>query len=511
MIPCRKVFLISIAAVLSCTVLSSCRAGNGDARLDGSVRPPAVAGAFYPGSKEQLEAQIQGFLKNAAKTERTGEVKAVWVPHAGTVYSGQTAAHAFAQARHSGPDVVVVLSSSHSAYLKGAAVCDWDAFRTPLGTVSVDRELAGKLCSRSSLVKLRPDIDREDHTIEVELPFIQILFPGTPLLPIMLGEIGESEIRSLSEALSQSLAGRKPLLVASSDMSHYPSHENASAVDAKMLEAVRSFDELAVWRLGSRVPGSIPNLNCTMCGFPALTAVMRTAKLLGADAAAVMPYATSGDVSGDRTRVVGYGSAVFYKKGAAMPEKKHLTEEIPFSAGELDKLFQIARLGILAALRGEPRPVFQVQEPRLLLKRGVFVTLTNRGRLRGCIGHFSPDLPLCQIVLEMAEAAATQDYRFAADPVTEQEMDRIDIKISVLSDLVRVQSPEEVEVGRHGIWIKHGRRGGTYLPEVAVEQGWTREEFIEHCCVEKAGLPPDALKRGAELYVYTSQILEEKR
>jgi len=511
MIPCRKIFLILFAAVLSDVVLSSCRAGGGDARQDDRVRPPAVADAFYPGLKGQLEAQIQAFLNHAEKSELQGEVKAVWVPHAGTVYSGQTAAHAFARARHAGPDVVVVLTSSHSAYLKGAAICDWDAFQTPLGTIPVDRKLAEDLSSRSPLIRLRAGIDLEEHTIEVELPFIQILFPGTPLLPVMLGDIGETEVRELSEALAKSLAGRKPLLVASSDMSHYPSHDNAVAVDARTLEAVRSFDEQAVWRLGSQVPRGIPNLSCTLCGFAALSAVMHTAKALGADAVAVMPHATSGDVSGDRTRVVGYGSAVFYKKGASMPEKTNLPEEIPFSAGERDQLFQIARQGILAALRGEPKPAFQVQEPHLLLKRGVFVTLTNRGRLRGCIGHFSPDLPLWQIVLEMAMAAATQDYRFAADPVTEQEMGRIDIKISVLSDLVRVRSAEEVEVGKHGIWIKQGRQGGAYLPEVAVEQSWTRDEFIEHCCVEKAGLPRDALKRGAELYVYTSQILTENK
>ncbi|MBN1895662.1 AmmeMemoRadiSam system protein A, partial [bacterium] len=372
-----------------------------------------------------------------------------------------------------------------------------------------DRRLADDLCSRSPLIRLRQDVDREEHTIEVELPFLQVLFPGVAVLPILLGDIRETEIRELSDAMSKALSGRKPLLVASSDMSHYPSHEHAKAVDARTLEAVRSLDEKTVWRLGSRIPRDIPNLSCTLCGFAALSAVMRIAKALGADAAAVMPYATSGDVSGDRTRVVGYGSAVFYKKGAPMPENKHSPEKIPFSAGETDQLFRIARQGILAALRGEPRPQFQVQESNLLKKRGVFVTLTNRGRLRGCIGHFSPDLPLWQTVLEMAEAAATQDYRFAANPVTEREMDQIDIKISVLSDLVRVRSAEEVEVGKHGIWIKQGRQGGTYLPEVAVEQGWTREEFIEHCCVEKAGLPRDALKRGAELYIYTSQILQE--
>ena len=187
-----------------------------------------------------------------------------------------------------------------------------------------------------------------------------------------------------------------------------------------------------------------------------------------------------------------------------------MLEEIDFSEAEKKKLFAIARESIASALKGETLPDFSVDEPHLLLQRGVFVTLTNGGCLRGCIGHFGAEYPLHEIVSRMTVAAATQDYRFSLNPVTLGEMDEIDIKISILSEMKKVNSIEEIEVGKHGIWIRQGGRGGTYLPEVATEMGWDRVEFVEHCCVEKAGLPRDAWKKGAEIYIYSSQILSER-
>ena len=187
-----------------------------------------------------------------------------------------------------------------------------------------------------------------------------------------------------------------------------------------------------------------------------------------------------------------------------------MLDAVDFSEGEKKKLFDIARGSIVSALKRERLPEFSVDEPNLLIKRGVFVTLMNHGRLRGCIGHFAPDLPLWEIVSQMAVAAATQDYRFAYNPVTLEEMEQIDVKISVLSTLKKVDSVEEIEVGKHGIWVRGEGKSGTYLPEVATEMGWDRIEFLEHCCVEKAGLSQDAWKKGADVYVYTSQILDEK-
>ena len=187
-----------------------------------------------------------------------------------------------------------------------------------------------------------------------------------------------------------------------------------------------------------------------------------------------------------------------------------MTDDIAFTEEEKQKLFTIARESIVSALKEEKVPDFSPKEQNLNLKRGVFVTLMNQERLRGCIGHFDADYPLYKIVSNMAVAAATQDYRFMYNPVTLVEMDKIEIKISVLSTLKKIDSIDEIEVGKHGIWIRQGSRGGTYLPEVATEQGWNKIEFLEHCCAEKAGLPRDAWKKGADIYIYSSQILSEK-
>jgi AmmeMemoRadiSam system protein A len=207
---------------------------------------------------------------------------------------------------------------------------------------------------------------------------------------------------------------------------------------------------------------------------------------------------------------VGYGAALFIRtrsdvnsKGGTFVE----TEDIRFNSEEKKKLFSIARESIQAALSGERTREFEITEPNLQLKRGVFVTLMNHGRLRGCIGHFEPDMALpksCRRCGGSRIRIPVFDH-----PVTPSEMN-IDVKISILSPLRKIQSIDEIEIGKHGIWVRQGGKSGTYLPEVATEMGWDRIQFLESCCEEKAGLPADAWKTGADIYIYSSQVLGEK-
>jgi AmmeMemoRadiSam system protein A len=282
-------------------------------------------------------------------------------------------------------------------------------------------------------------------------------------------------------------------------------------VDLRVLDRVSDYDTKAILEFNDAVlREGIPGLDCALCGASALATVMLTMKEMRVKRVKVLPYANSGDVSGERHRVVGYGAAAFYREEEAKKGEAGMTEEIALTVAEKKTLFRIARQSIEAALEKKSIPDFDIPDGNLTLQRGVFVTLMNQGRLRGCIGHFAPDLPLWQIVSQMAVAAATRDYRFAYDPVTFREMPEIDIKISVLSELIKIDSIDEIEIGTHGIWIVQGGRSGTYLPEVATEMGWDKIEFLEHCCAEKAGLSPDAWKEGADLYIYSSQILDEK-
>jgi len=363
------------------------------------------------------------------------------------------------------------------------------------------------------LITFMPEAHRHEHSVEMQVPFLQTVLPEVPIVPMVIkGDLSYRSVEDIADAIVKSIKGRRILLVASSDMSHFPSYKDAYDVDLRILDAIGTYNTKEVDRLNrSLLRRNIPGLDCTLCGPSALMTVMQATKKLGGSEIRILPYANSGDVSGERHRVVGYGAAVFYKH---LAESNHggdnMVDDISFSDNEIRKLFKIARESISNALKRERTPEFDVKEQNLLLQRGVFVTLLNQGRLRGCIGHFDPDYPLYKIVSDMAAAAATRDHRFAYDPVTLAEMNEIELKISVLSTLRKIDTIDEIEVGKHGIWIRQGSRGGTYLPEVATEQGWNKIEFLEHCCVDKAGLSKDAWKKGADIYIYSSQILSEK-
>lgn len=477
------------------------------------VRNPARAGQFYPGTSRELTGMIEGFLRQAGRVDVLGDVLAIWTPHAGYEFSGQIAANAYRLIQGNTYDAVIIIGPSHYVRLQGASIGDWSAYRTPLGLVSVDTALVDEIRAGSDLVECIPSAHRHEHSIEVQIPFIQTVLPGVPIVPMVIrGDLPYGDAKKLAQSIVRTIRGRRVLLLASSDMSHFPSYRDAYDVDLRVLDRVANFDAKGLLRFNTTVLAeNRPGLDCALCGPSALITVMMAAQELGARRVTVLPYANSGDVTGERHRVVGYGAAVFYREGFEENDGgERMLEEISFSDAEKRRLFQIARESVLCALSRVSIPEFSVEEPNLLLKRGVFVTLTNRGRLRGCIGHFDADFPLFRIVSQMATAAATQDYRFMYDPVSVEEMSEIEIKISVLSPLMKIDSVDEIEVGKHGIYVKYGSRGGTYLPEVAVDMGWDRIEFLEHCCVEKAGLSKDAWKKDANIYIYSSQILSDK-
>ena len=476
------------------------------------VRHAARSGQFYPGDKQALSSMIGDFLEKAEKVVVNGEIVGLWVPHAGYMFSGQVAANAYCTVHGSNYDVVIVIGPSHYEPIRGASIGDWDIYRTPMGDVKVDTELAQKIRDTSSLVNSVPSAHKYEHSVEVQIPFIQTVLPGVPIVPMVIGQLSMKDSKKIAQALVKAVQGKKVLFIASSDMSHFPSYKDAYEVDLLVMDAVADFDVKKVYNLNrSLMKKNIPGLECVLCGQGALTTVMMATMESGAKESRALPYANSGDIYGERHRVVGYGAAIFYRN---VDKEDHggssMLEEIDFSDREMEKMFRIAREHIISALKKTAPPQITVDEKNLLLKRGVFVTLMNHGRLRGCIGQFEPVYPLHEIVSKMAVTAATQDYRFISDPVTLDEMDKIEIKISVLSELKKIDSIDEIEVGKHGIWVKHEGRSGTYLPEVATELGWNRIEFLEHCCVEKAGLPRDAWKTGADIFIYTSQVLNEK-
>ncbi len=175
------------------------------------------------------------------------------------------------------------------------------------------------------------------------------------------------------------------------------------------------------------------------------------------------------------------------------------------------RLLEIARCSVTAAVNGAPLPKVEESDPELTGKQGCFVTLKNGEHLRGCLGNFVSRIPLCRLVNEMARASATEDPRFFSSPITPQELPQLAIEISVLSTLERIANPLDLELGVHGIYIRRGGAAGCFLPQVATETGWSKEEFLRSCCSHKAGLAPDAWKQpDTEVYVFTADIINEK-
>lgn len=480
-----------------------------------SVRPAAVAGQFYPADPVALTGAVDGYLAGVKAPADPRPVIAVIVPHAGYEYCGKVAAQAYARVKGLHPQTVVIVGPSHRVAVSGAALCSAARWQTPLGEVPSDTELVAALARRDGFA-INDPAHADEHSIEVQLPFLQRTLGQFRVVGVVMSDFSVGNCARVAWALASELKGRNVLLVASSDMSHFPAYADACKVDAQTLDALRSFDAAKVRATDARLlRAGTPNLDCTWCGLGAVVAVMQAAQRLGGDQVEVVRYANSGDAaSGTRDRVVGYGAAVIYgKEGARMTDRAASDDSTP-TAGELNEaqqrtLLRLARRTIQTYV--SDHKLIDVNETDEALKqpRGVFVTLHRAGRLRGCIGDLEGRLPLDLNVRDKAIASATQDPRF--EPVQPDEVRELVIEISVLSPMRRVEDAGEIVAGKHGVMVCQGRRAGVFLPQVATEQGWNREQMLNHLCYEKAGLAEDAWRHGAELYVFTAQVFGEER
>jgi AmmeMemoRadiSam system protein B len=275
------------------------------------IRPSPIAGRWYPAEKQALASSVDGYLDAARLPETQGEVIAVMAPHAGHLYSGPVAGHAFAALRGRRPEVVAVVSPMHYPYPQPLITCAHSAYETPLGLLPVDQATIQALnaCLEAQLgyglAAIRED---PEHALEIELPFLQrALRDDFKLLPIMVRDQTVPVARALGHALAQVLAGRDAVLVASTDLSHFYPQTTAEALDAEVLRQVEAFDPAGVMAVEEKGRGFA-------CGRSALAAVLWAARELGADQARILCHATSGDVTGDYSRVVGYAAAAFLRR-----------------------------------------------------------------------------------------------------------------------------------------------------------------------------------------------------
>jgi AmmeMemoRadiSam system protein B len=273
-----------------------------------TIRQAAVAGMFYNGSPDGLRREVDDFLDRAEAAAVPGTVRALIAPHAGFMYSGYTAAHAFRLLKGAKYDCVVIVGPSHREYFDGISVYPGDAYETPLGRVKIDTELRNDLAADGK-VTLAVVGHRGEHSVEVQLPFLQRVLGEFSFIPLVMGDQQARRCFDLSEALQKIAKHRNVLFVASSDLSHYHPYDEAVALDKRVLDAVESFDPRGfVEKLENEV--------FEACGGGPIAAVMDAARRLGADSASILHYCNSGDITGDRSGVVGYLSAAFSRVAA---------------------------------------------------------------------------------------------------------------------------------------------------------------------------------------------------
>ncbi|MEI6766412.1 MAG: AmmeMemoRadiSam system protein B [Bacteroidota bacterium] len=482
---------------------SGCDGQNSNKPRPGD-RLPAVAGQFYEADSMALIKNLSSLFAQA-KPCNNENVAAIITPHAGYIFSGGVAASSFNQIN---PErkykTIFIIGSSHRMAFKGASIyCNGD-FITPLGRVKTDTSLARKLIRENSVFADYPEAHKSEHCIEVQLPFLQFhMKKEFSIVPILIGTDDIATVKKISSALKPYFNDEN-LFVISSDFSHYPKYTDAVKADKLTSDAILSNSPKKLLDvLNTNEAAAIPNLVTSLCSWTSVLTLMYLTENNSAVHITELEYKNSGDAGvGDSSKVVGYTSIVFTREQS---------QNSGFTITEKDKkeLLNVARSTLTTYIKEHKLPVIDSSDFSGTIKQqcGAFVTLKKKGDLRGCIGRFIAESPLYLTVRDMAVAASTQDPRFTA--VTTDELKSIDIEISVLSPLQKITSIDEIEMGKHGIYIVKGSSTGTFLPQVATETGWTKEQFLGHCAQDKAGIGWNGWK-DADIYIYTAVVFGEK-
>ena len=487
-------------------------------------RQPAVAGQFYPGDKAELNQMLTSLFAHAVPRVQGRNVLAIVTPHAGYVFSGGVAASSFNQIDPTKEyENIFILGPSHYVGFDGASVYPGGSFITPLGPVRVNERTAKELLKHGDVFVSRADAHAKEHSVETEIPFLQyIMKKSFSIVPIVVGTDSREVCSRIADVLRPYMTP-KNLFIISTDFSHYPSYNDAEIVDHATASAVLSKSPETLLRtLDRNAVRGVPNLVTSMCGWPCVLTLLDMTQEDPHVRLDSVQYRNSGDSEvGGKGQVVGYwaiavstseagGAVPKLLGGKPVPDAAGPEPQRTFTLTPKDKvgLLKIARAAVVERVRNGKLPVVDTASLTAAMKTpcGAFVTLNEHDQLRGCIGRFGAQEPLYRVVQEMAAAAATEDYRFP--PVQGRELDKLSIEISVLTPMRRISSIDEIQLGKSGIYIKKGDRAGTFLPQVATETGWNKEEFLGHCAEEKAGIGYDGWK-DAEIYVYEAVVFSE--
>lgn len=461
-----------------------------------ATRTCAVAGSFYSNDKSELSLQVKELLLNA-KGFSDENINAIIVPHAGYVFSAQTASVAY-KTLHKKYKNIFLIGSSHYASFDGASIYTEGNYVTPLGEISTNMEIVSTLM-KNRLFTYEKDAHTKEHTLEVQLPFLQTVYKEQlNIIPIIIGTTKLQTLQELATILKPYFDDKENLFIISTDLSHYPNDEDAQVVDRKTLNAItQNSVQGLVDTLLKNENSLTPELVTSACGWSSLLTLLHMTQNQDYTYE-LLEYKNSADSKyGDKKRVVGYGALRIYKKES----------NFSLSIKEKKELLELAKLSLYEVTIKQQK--VQVDDskvsPKLKRHLGAFVTLYKGGKLRGCIGQFEPNRPLYSVTTDMAIASAQNDTRFTK--VKENELKDIDIEISILTPRKRITSLDELILGKHGIYVKFGNKNGTYLPHVAIEMKWSKQEFIHHCAVDKAGINPANLE-DIQLYIYEAIIIK---
>ncbi|MCS7250188.1 MAG: AmmeMemoRadiSam system protein B [candidate division WOR-3 bacterium] len=469
------------------------------------IRKPFVSGQFYPSDKIELEKDIKEYLNLAKIPEIKDKIIGIISPHAGYVYSGKVAAHSYKIIKDLEINTIILLGPSHHASFQGFALYEKGSWQTPLGEVPIDEEIAKELKSRCAYIKDLKEAHNYEHSLEVQIPFLQVIYKDFKIVPIMVLFPTYEECESLAKAISEVIqtSKKKIIFLISSDLYHGYSYKECVETDKRTLSYIEKLEPKTFYQ------GLLKEEISACGGFPILIGILIAKNLSPKAKAVVLNYTNSNDVIGAKTGYcVGYSSVVF-----TIPQEekeKNLEEEFELKLSEEEKkeLLTIARKTLESYLHNKKIPDFKITSENLKKRYGVFVTLEKFGELRGCIGYVEGIKPLYEGVIDNAINAALRDPRFP--PVSSKELKDIKIEITVLSPLKKIEDINKIVVGKHGILIKKGFYQGLLLPQVATEYGWDRETFLKHTCL-KAGLNPESYKdKDTEIYIFEGLIISEE-
>jgi AmmeMemoRadiSam system protein B/AmmeMemoRadiSam system protein A len=465
------------------------------------IREPAVAGSWYPGTDAELSSTISSYF-NAVNTTVDGTVQALIVPHAGWAYSGLVAASAFKQLHGRNFSTVMVIGPSHHEAFSGVAIPNATHFKTPLGLVRISPKIKTLLLDKN--FRIDNVAHQPEHSIEIELPFLQKTLGDFELIPLLVGyQTDLKELKQIAESLKK-VFNDKTLIVISSDFTHFGKNygyvpftnnlkDNLKQLDSRAVSFIENFDASGFYDY-------VDKTGDTICGARPITILLQMIQNSSLEVKE-LAYDTSGRMINDYTNSVSYESIVFYtKNGLTDKDKKYLAT---LARQTLDMYVSSGEVPVINA---------DSLDKSLTRTQGCFVTLNENGNLRGCIGHIIPQVPLYKCIIENAVNAAVHDMRFT--PVKPEELKDIEVEVSVLSipSQLNFNSSDELLNGLRpnvdGVVLDYNGRQSTFLPQVW-EQVPQKENFLAQLCLKQGSIADCWKDSSLKVYTYTADVFHE--